>query len=114
MASPQIDTRRRLALASCSSDGTVSLLSLDDGRRLGRFAAGGGEALPAYSPATGHFYVRGDPGTTLATLRASKTGLARVDDVRVPSAGHCLTADDVGHYWTCDAEHGRVLRFDDG
>jgi hypothetical protein len=25
----------------------------------------------------------------------------------------CLTADDAGHYWTCDADHGRVLRFDD-
>jgi DNA-binding beta-propeller fold protein YncE len=110
---PQIDTRHQLALASCASDGTVSLLSLHDGRQLGRYAASGGEALPAYSPTTNHFYVRGDPGTSLATLKASKAGLAKVDEVTVLSAGHCLTADDVGNYWTCDAEHGRVLRFND-
>jgi len=110
---PQIDTRRHLALASCSRDGTVSLLSLGDGRRLGRFAAGGGDALPAYSRTAGHFYVRGDPGRKLSTLKATKSGLTEVDHVRVPRVGHCLTADDVGHYWTCDAEHGRVLRFDD-
>lgn len=110
---PQVDERRGLALASCASDGEVSLLRLDDGRQLGRYGAGGEEALPAYSAKTNHFYVRGDPGTRLATLRASQTGLATVDDVIVPRAGHCLTADDLGHYWTCDADHGRVLQFDD-
>jgi DNA-binding beta-propeller fold protein YncE len=110
---PQVDDRHQLVLASCASDGSVSLLSLNDGRRLGRYATGGGEALPAYSAATNHFYVRGDPGTSLVTLKASEAGLAEVDEVSVPNAGHCLTADDVGHYWTCDAEHGRVLRFDD-
>ena len=110
---PQVDDRHQLALASCASDGTVSLLSLEDGRQLRRYASGGGEALPAFSGAAGHFYVRGDPGTSLVTLEASDAGLARVDQVTVPDAGHCLTADDTGHYWTCDAEHGRVLRFDD-
>jgi len=110
---PQVDARRRVALASCSADATVSLLSLDDGRQLGRYAAGGGEALPGHSRTAGHFYVRGDPGTRLVTLAASKRGLTEVAQVPVPSVGHCLTADEVGHYWTCDAEHGRVLRFDD-
>jgi hypothetical protein len=110
---PQIDRRHRLGLASCASDGTVSLLSLKTGRQLGRYAAGGGEALPAFSRTSNHFYARGDPGTKLVTLRASQDGLTKVDEVGVPSAGHCLTVDDVGHYWTCDAENGRVLRFDD-
>ena len=110
---PQIDHRHQRALASCASDGAVSLLSLNDGRQLGRYAASGGEALPAYSATTNHFYVRGDPGTFLVTLKASKAGLAEVNEVTVPSAGHCLTADDIGHYWTCDAEHGRALRFND-
>jgi DNA-binding beta-propeller fold protein YncE len=110
---PQIDSRHRFALASCASDASVALLSLKDGRQLGRYAASGGEALPAYSAKTNHFYVRGDPGTSLVTLQASKAGLAKLDEVTVPSAGHCLTADAAGHHWTCDAEHGRVLRFDD-
>ena len=110
---PRVDVEHRLALASCASEGTVSLLSLDDGRQLGRYSAGGGVALPAFSRAAGHFYVRADPGAKLVTLAASDAGLAEVDHVSVPEAGHCLTADDVGHYWTCDADHGRVLRFDD-
>jgi hypothetical protein len=91
----------------------VSLLSLEDGRRLGRFDAGGGEALPAFSARERHFYARGDPGTRLVTLTASRAGLAMANEVAVPKAGQCLTADGAGHYWTCDAGHGRVLRFDD-
>jgi hypothetical protein len=110
---PQIDPRHRLAVASCASDGTVSLLSLKTGRQRGHYAAGGGEALPAYSRESNLFYARADPGTTLVTLKASEGGLTKVDRVSVPSAGHCLTADDIGHYWTCDADNGRVLRFDD-
>lgn len=110
---PQLDEMDGLALASCASNGEVSLLRLDDGRQLGRYAAGGGLALPAHAATTNHFYVRGDPGTKIVTLEASQQGLTRVDDVTVPRTGHCLTADDQAHYWTCDADHGRVLRFDD-
>ncbi|MBW3575730.1 MAG: hypothetical protein KY450_12840 [Actinobacteria bacterium] len=110
---PRIDDRLGVALASCAANGEVSLLDLDSGRELGRYELGGGEALPAYSERTGHFYVRADPGTAIATLQPSKDGLTLVRQVEVPEAGHCLTTDDRGHYWTCDAEHGRVLRFDD-
>lgn len=110
---PRIDERLGVALASCAANGEVSLLDLDGGRQLGRYEVGGGEALPAYSERTGHFYVRADPGTAIATLRPSKDGVTLVRQVEVPEAGHCLTTDDRGHYWTCDAEHGRVLRFAD-
>jgi hypothetical protein len=110
---PRVDDKVGVVLASCAGDGAVSLLALDDGRRLGRYAVGGGEALPAFSEQTGHFYVRADPGTVIATLQPGQTGLALVGQVSVPEVGHCLTADRRGHYWTCDAEHGRVLRFDD-
>ena len=110
---PRLDKSERLVLASCAHDDEVSLLDARDGRQLGRFAAGGGEALPAYSTKADHFYVRGDPGTTLVTLAASPRGLERIRDVDVPKDGHCLTADTVGHYWTCDAKAARVLGFDD-
>ena len=110
---PRVDERDRLLLASCADDGKVVLLDIDDGRRLGRYAVGGGEALPGYSSRADHFYVRADPGTRLATLAPSSHGLRVVSEVDVPEVGHCLTADGVGHYWTCDADGGRVLRFDD-
>jgi len=86
---------------------------LTDGHRLGEYAVGGGESLPAYSSATGHFFVRSDPGTKLATLTGDRTGLHLVREVDVPEVGHCLGADDTGRYWTCDADRGRILGFDD-
>jgi len=110
---PRVDERDGLLLASCNGGGEVVLLDLDDGRRLDRYAVGDGEALPAYSSRSGHFYVRGDPGTRLATLAPSSDGLRLVKEVTVPEVGHCLTADTAGHYWTCDADAGRILRFDD-
>jgi len=109
---PRVDARDRLLLASCA-DGEVVLLDLDSGRRIDRYAAGDGEALPGYAGRSGHFYARTDPGTRLVTLKASRGGLRVVRHVEVPAVGHCLTADGVGHYWTCDAENGRLLRFDD-
>ena len=78
-------------MASCNGDGEVVLLDLDDGRRLDRYAVGGGEALPGYSSGSNHFYVRGDPGTRLATLAPSSHGLRLVKEVAVPEVGHCLT-----------------------
>ncbi len=110
---PRIDDDLGVALASCAEDGAVSLLDLDDGRQLGHYEVGGGEALPAHAEQTGHFYVRADPGTTIATLQPDQNGLTLVREVTVPEVGHCLTTDDRGHFWTCDAEHGRVVRFDD-
>ena len=110
---PRVDERDGVLLASCSADGKVVLLDLDDGRQLDDYAVGDGEALPGYSERSDHFYVRADPGTRLATLAASPQRLRLVRRVEVPDIGHCLTADTVGHYWTCDAEAGRVLRFDD-
>jgi hypothetical protein len=62
---------------------------------------------------SGHFEVRADPGTRLATLAGSRNGLRVVDTVDVPEAGHCLTGDGAGHYWTCDADGGRILQFSD-
>lgn len=110
---PRVDERLGVVLASCAEDGAVSLLDLDGGRQLDRYEVGGGEALPAHSERTGHFYVRSDPGTVIATLQPSKDGLTLVRQVEVPESGHCLTTDDRGHYWTCDAANGRVLRYDD-
>ncbi|WP_214366486.1 YncE family protein [Pseudonocardia sp. H11422] len=110
---PRIDEHLGVALTGCAADGGVALLDLADGRQLGRYAVGGGAALSAHSDRAGHFYVRSDPGPTIATLRASTSGLTLVQEVDVPETGHCLTADDRGHYWTCDAGRGHILRFDD-
>jgi len=110
---PRVDERNRRLMASCNHDGEVVLLDLRDGRQLGRYAIGGDEALPALS-APGHLQVRADRGARLATLAASRRkGLRVIDTVAVPEAGHCLTGDGDGQFWTCDADGGRILEFAD-
>jgi hypothetical protein len=75
--------------------------------------SGGGEALAALS-GPGRFELRADPGIRLATLAGSRTtGLRVIDTVAVPQAAHCLTGHGEGHYWTCDADGGRILQFSD-
>lgn len=83
------------------------------GTLIDEYELGAGESLPAYSSGAGHFYVRSDPGTKIATLDASSQGLKLVREVQVPETGHCLGADDQGRYWTCDADAGQLLLFHD-
>lgn len=109
---PRVDEQDGFVLASCADNGKVALLDVRDGHRVGEYETGGGESLPAYSSGRGHFYVRSDPGTTVVTLEASSQGLKLIKEVQVPRAGHCLGAED-GYYWTCDADTGQVLLFND-
>lgn len=110
---PRVPEQPGVVLASCAEGGEVRLLGPNGGRQVSGHSVGGGKSLPAYSASTGHFYVRSDPGRTLATLALDGERLSVVREVSVPANGHCLIADDVGHYWTCDANAGRILRFDD-
>ena len=110
---PRVNEHDGLLLASCASKGKVTLLDLKDGHRIDEYELGSGESLPAYSSGTGHFYVRTDPGTRIATLNATAQGLDLVREVQVPETGHCLGADDKGQYWTCDADTGQLLLFHD-
>ncbi len=67
----------------------------------------------AHAPG-GHFYLRADPGPEIATLEATPEGnLKMIRMAAVPQAGHCLTADDLGHYWTCDQSGAKLLRYAD-
>ncbi|HKG19429.1 MAG TPA: hypothetical protein VKB00_06805 [Candidatus Limnocylindrales bacterium] len=110
---PAIDERDRLLLASCDDDGEVVLFAADSGEELGRYSVGGGTTLPGYSRVADRFYVRSDPGDALEVLEASEEGLTPVGQVNVPPDGHCLTADESGHIWTCDTMGGSILRIDD-
>ena len=110
---PRVNENDGLLLASCANNGKVTLLDLKDGHPIGEYELGDGEALPAYSAGTGHFYIRSDPGDKIATLDATPQGLNLVREVQVPETGHCLGADNHGRYWTCDADAGQMLLFHD-
>ena len=110
---PAVDQRRGRVLAGCADDGRGVLLDTNSGRRVAEHEVGGGEALMAHAP-YGHFYLRSDPGTIIATLATDVDDTLRVvRRARAPRTGHCLTADDSGHYWTCDAERATVIRYAD-
>ncbi len=60
----------------------------------------------------GHFYLRGDPGSTIATLVATDDdALEVIAEASSPRDGHCLLADTLGHYWTCDEDAAAILRY---
>ncbi len=101
-----------LALAGCGDDGEGVLVDIDDnGERLDTHAVGGGEALMAHGT-DGHFYLRGDPGSRIATLVATDDdALEVIAEASAPDDGHCLLADPLGHYWTCDEDAATILRY---
>lgn len=110
---PALDERRGLLLAGCASDGKAALLDVNDGRRLDTYSVEGDEALMAHSPG-GHFHLRADPGTTIATLEATPEGELRlVRKWATPKAGHCLMAEGSGYLWTCDQRESKLLRYTD-
>jgi outer membrane protein assembly factor BamB len=109
---PAVDDERGVLLAGCGDDGEGVLVDVDDdGKRLDTHAVGGGEALMAHGT-DGHFYLRGDPGSTIATLVVTDDdALEVIAKASAPDDGHCLLADTLGHYWTCDEDAAAILRY---
>jgi hypothetical protein len=110
---PAVDPDRRLVFAGCRN-AEVVVLDADDGRVKDRRPLDGGATILAYAPALGHFYLRGDPGQTVATLGvADDGGLELLGEIQAGLTGHCAQADESGHLWVCDAARGQLLRFPD-
>lgn len=111
---PAINEDDGVVFAGCVGASIVSI-STEDGTRRDSFPLeSGGESLMAYSSATGHAYLRGDPGLLIAVLDVSDDGsLELLGTVESTDRGHCLTADDVGNVWTCDADGGALVRIAD-
>jgi len=110
---PVYDDARGIVFAGCSSAKVVAL-SLDDGRVLGSHSAPGGSTILGYSPWLHHFYLRADPGVPVYVLAVAADGtFTQLGTADAATNGHCLTADDRGQFWVCDANTGALLRFTD-
>jgi hypothetical protein len=111
---PIIDEARGWLFAGCSSAEVVVLDANNDGAVLGRYPLSSGTTILAYSPSLRHFYLRGDPGVSVAVLGISDAGEPKLlGTVNAEQYGHCATTDDRGHFWICAATGGRLLRFKD-
>jgi DNA-binding beta-propeller fold protein YncE len=111
---PMADAARGLAIGGCNGDGGGAVIDTTTGDVVSGFEAGGGEAVLAYAEALGHFYLRGDPSETLAILGVCGDGaMALLGTAAIPSYGHGMAADELGHVWVADPDHGGVVRVTD-
>ena len=109
----QVDDGYRLVFAGCKSSGGAAVLS-QDGKELTGFEAGGGEAVLAYDRTRHHFYLRGDPGSTLAMLAVCRDGgMSVMAEIAIPDEGHASTVDGRGNVWISDATTGGLIRISD-
>jgi len=109
-----VDVERGFVFATCMTASVYVLDADDDGALLDSFDFGAGVGLPSYAPSLEHLYLRGDPGASIAILDVADDGtLTELGRAEATDKGHCLTADDQGHVWTCDWPTGALLRFDD-
>lgn len=109
-----LDRARGFLFAACR-EGTVSVLDLaHDGRILSTLRQGSGFDVIGYSETLGHLYLAGGECGCWVILGVKSGGkLVLLERGSAPTATHCATADDAGHFWVCDPKGGRLLRFDD-
>lgn len=109
----QVDDAYRLVFAGCKSSGGAAVLSRE-GDELTGFTVGGAETVLAYDSTRHHFYLRGDPGSTLAMLAVCRDGgMSVMTEVAIPDHGHASTVDGRGNVWLADATTGGLIRISD-
>jgi DNA-binding beta-propeller fold protein YncE len=109
-----IDEARNHFLVSCA-EGTVAVLdAANGGRLLSSIAKGSGFDVIGYSSRLHHIYAAGTACGCLVMLGVSAAGqLSFLGRFNADTSAHCAAADDVGHAWVCDPNHGKLWRVDD-
>src|SRR5439155_11665983 len=109
-----VDEERQHFIVACS-EGTVAVLdAANGGRVLSSIAKGAGFDVIGYAPALHHVYAAGSACGCLMMLGVSAAGgLSLLGRFDAESSTHCVVADDTGHAWVCDPDHGRLWRVDD-
>ena len=105
-----LDEKRGLLFVGCAEGRATVLDVAHDGGQLSAAEAGRGVDIVAYSPQLAHLYVPSGDSATLTILGVTAAGkLDVLGSVAVAEGAHCVTADDAGHAYVCDPEHGALL-----
>lgn len=109
-----IDEGRQHFVVACA-EGTIAVLdAANGGRELSSLAKGAGFDVIGYSTNLHHVYAAGSACGCLMMLGVSAAGqLSFLGRSAADSSTHCAVADDVGHAWVCDPNHGKLWRVDD-
>ncbi len=109
----QVDEAYGLVFAGCKSSGGAAVLTRE-GKELTGFEGGGADAVLAYDSTRHHFYLRGDPGSTLSMIAVCRDGgMSVMAGVPIPNEGHASTIDGRGNVWLADATTGGLVRVSD-
>jgi hypothetical protein len=109
-----LDAAHGWLFAACR-EGAVSVLDVEhDGRILSTLRQGAGFDVMGYSEKLGHLYLAGGSCACWIIVGVGRGGkLSLLERGKAPASTHCATSDDSGHFWLCDPQGGRLLRFTD-
>lgn len=104
-----VDLARGHLFIGCEG-GTVTALDVaHGGRLLGTTHVNGEVDIVSMDLALHHVYVPSETGTLAIVGAAANGALTVLGQLPAVHGAHCVIADQRGHAWVCDPEHGRVL-----
>jgi DNA-binding beta-propeller fold protein YncE len=107
-----MDEARGFAFVSCGDSGDVVVLDAKNhGATLSRLNGGKGTNILAYSPSLKHVYSASGNTKEVFVMAVADSGTLTLLG-RLPGAdrGFSVAADDRGHVWVIDPDHGQILR----
>jgi len=108
-----LDADRGWLFAGCA-EGKLVLLDLATGKARGSLEVPEGVDVIDYAKAMGHLYVPSSSDGTVSFIGVSDSGeLTLLGEGEGQEGSHCAVADDRGHAFVCDPDHGQLIVFDD-
>ncbi len=110
-----LDEPRGFAFVACGESGdVVSLDVAHGGATVGRQRGGDANNILAYSSRLEHLYSASGNTSELSIMAVSPSGeLSILGTVPTADRAFSVAADDRGHAWVIDPDHGQVLRITD-
>ncbi len=107
-----MDEERGFAFVSCGDSGDVVVLDArNHGATLSRLNGGKGTNILAYSPSLKHVYSASGNTQEVFVMAVDDSGtLSLLGKLPGADRGFSVAADDRGHVWVIDPDHGQVLR----